>query len=40
MLLIKKKTKHCDESNENLISDEINVELSRASRVSKTKKKP
>ena len=29
MLVIKKPTKHCNESNENLISDEININLSR-----------
>ena len=29
MLVLKKPTKHCDESNENLISDEININLSR-----------
>lgn len=34
-LLIKKPTKHCDESNENLISDEINVDLSRQSNLNK-----
>ena len=29
MLVLKKATKHCNESNENLISDEININLSR-----------
>ena len=32
---MKKPTKHNSESNENLIQDEINVDLSRASRISK-----
>lgn len=35
MLVMKKKTKHADESNDNLISDEINVDLSRSSHISK-----
>ena len=29
LLLLKKPTKHADESNDNLILDEINVDLSR-----------
>ena len=29
MLVLKRATKHCNESNDNLISDEININLSR-----------
>jgi len=35
MLVMKRPTRHGAESNDNLISDEINVNLSRASRLSK-----
>ena len=36
MLVLKKPTKHCDESNDNLISDEIDINLSRGSNLAAT----